>query len=85
MDNDNLHGKSRLNESKAVLQSRSLVSFETQELVIDASAKIPAGVMRGKIIWTGLPNECFGISKLVRNRQRDFRGAYCRANIEVPG
>ncbi len=46
---------------------------------IDASAKIPAGIFRGNLVWTGAYRECVEISATIANRSRKYETDYCRA------
>ncbi|CAI4222566.1 unnamed protein product [Auanema sp. JU1783] len=52
--------------------------------LMDASTKIPSGVMDGKIIWTGLVQQCLSISQKMQARQRLLQGSYCRIHLAIP-
>ena len=55
------------------------------ESVLDSSAKIPSGMLRGNVNQLGDFDECLGVMAHVKLNEKTIRvqGKYCLANIDL--
>lgn len=75
----------RLEIFRIILSIFYPIVFHCLESVLDSSAKIPSGLLRGNVNQLGDFDECLGVMAHVKLNEKTIRvqGKYCLANIDL--